>query len=797
MIRNRNMNDKILETLEFDRIKAQVAQYLVSAAGKYELANLKPQSDFKTVQLWQQETNDGADILRLQGGIPIPKLADITPQMKRLKIKASLNGTELAQITKVLRASMSTQHFFERLHEEKFTLAVLPNKVAELITIPSVTKRLVQSIDQETGAVLDEASPKLHGIRQLISKTEAEIRQQMEKYTRGKMAKYLSEPIVTIRNDRFVIPVLSKERSRFGGVVHDQSASGQTLYIEPGSTVDLNNRLRQAQVEEQQEIRRVLAVLSELLVPYRLDILNNAKVLGHLDLVNAKARYAKAIKATLPILSADGVVDLKQARHPLIDFDKAVANDIQLGKEYHTIVITGPNTGGKTITLKTLGLIQVMGQAGLFIPAHEESAIAIYDDIFADIGDEQSLEQNLSTFSGHMANVKAILEQITPQSLVLLDELGAGTDPKEGAALAMAILDKIGAIGSDVMITTHYPELKAYAYERVATINASMEFDQASLKPTYRLLLGIPGQSNGIKIAKRLGLSEDIIVTATSLVSEDSQDLNQMIGDLVEQRKQARQKSEKLAQLIEENETQSQVLEQKLTRFEESRDKLYEDARNKANHQVAVAKKKADQIIHHLRQLELNQGRNVKENELIDAKGALNALHQNPKLKHNSVLKRAKQKHDLHVGDAVLVKSYGQQGTLLSKRKHKWEVQLGILRMEIDEQDLEKISKQQLEKAERQREPKKRPVRTIQTRQTSARLDLRGHRYEQAMGEIEQFIDHALLNNLSPVTIVHGKGTGALRKGTWEYLRSNRRVKSFNYAAPNNGGDGATIVHLQ
>lgn len=792
------MNKKILETLEFEQIKNQLRPYLVSAAGQQELAELVPQSNYDTVTLWQQETTDGADILRLDGGIPLPKLADVTPQLKRLKIKASLNGIELAQITRVLRASMSVQHFFDKLHEEKVILKVLPQEVDRLVTIPSITKRLVQSIDQDNGAVLDEASAKLHGVRQLIAKTTIEIRQQMENYTRGKMAKYLSEPIVTVRNERYVLPVLSREHKRFGGVVHDQSASGQTLYIEPAGTVELNNRLRQAQIEERQEVRHVLATLSEMLIPYRHDIQNNAKILGHLDFVNAKARLAHDTHATLPLLSRKGHVELKKARHPLIDPQKAVANDIQLGQDYHAIVITGPNTGGKTITLKTLGLIQLMGQAGMFIPADEGSTIAIYDNIFADIGDEQSLEQNLSTFSGHMENVKVILDQTTANSLVLLDELGAGTDPKEGAALAMAILDKIGAIGSDVVITTHYPELKAFAYDRAATINASMEFDQQTLRPTYRLLLGIPGQSNGIAIAKRLGLSDDVIAEANSLVSDDSQDLNKMIGDLVEQRKEARERSEELEKLLQQNRATEQELNAKLTRFDEQRDKLYEDARSKANHQVSMAKKKADKIIHHLRQLEITQGGNVKENELIDAQGALNALHQNPRLKHNSVLQKAKRKHDLHKGDAVLVKSYGQQGELLSKRgNHKWEVQLGILRMEIDERDLEKISKQQLAQAERERAPKRRTVRTVQTRQTSARLDLRGHRYEQAMGELAQFIDHALLNNLSPVTIIHGKGTGALRKGTWEYLRSNPRVKSFSYAAPNAGGDGATIVNLQ
>ncbi|MCX2186829.1 endonuclease MutS2 [Limosilactobacillus pontis] len=790
------MNHKITKTLEFARVKGMLARYLVSAAGHHELEHMAPQGDYDRVQHYLTETADGADIFRLEGGIPIPKLADIQPQMKRLKIGANLNGTELAQVAKVLQTSMSVRNFFEQMREKKIKLRVLDQLVDQLVTIPSITRRLVRSVDPD-GRLNDEASTKLHGIRQLIVKTEGEIHQQMEHYTRGKGAKYLSEPVVTIRNDRYVVPALARYRNKLGGVVHDQSASGQTLYIEPAGVVEYNNRLRQAQIEERQEMLRILAELSALIAPYRHDIQNNERVLGKLDFINAKAALAHDMKASLPVLSRENHVNLRHARHPLIDPHKVVPNDIKIGDDYQAIVITGPNTGGKTITLKTFGLIQLMGQSGLFIPAEEGSTIGVFDNIFADIGDEQSLEQNLSTFSGHMDNVKAILEQITNRSLVLLDELGAGTDPKEGAALAMAILDQIGSKGSTVVITTHYPELKVYGYDRAKTINASMEFDQATLQPTYRLLLGIPGRSNGIEIAQRLGIDSAVIDEARSLVSDDSQDLNQMIGDLVAQRKAAREESERLSELVAKNERTQKELDEKLSRFNEQRDKLFDQARSQANHQVSMAKRKANSIIHHLRQLEVQQGANVKENQLIDAQGALNALHQeDPRLKHNSVLKRAKAKHDLHVGDAVLVKSYGQYGELLDKRgNHKWEVQIGILKMEVDEQDLEKVAKKSLPKEKTPRHSS--AVHTTQTRHTSARLDLRGHRYEQAMSELSDFIDHALLNNLSSVTIIHGKGTGALRKGTQQYLQSNPRVKSFGYAAPNNGGDGATIVNLQ
>ena len=793
------MNDKILSTLEFSQVIKQLLPYLVTAEGKKEALSLKPVADSDEVQARLVETTDGADLLRLQRELPLPKLVDITEPLKRLQVKARLNGTELAQITQVLRTATATKNFFSDLNEAGIELRSLPAQVDRLVTIPTITKRLIQSIDPD-GRINDEASSRLHGIRQLMVKTEDEIHAQMNSYTHGKKAKYLSNPPVTMRNDRYVLPVQSRYRNQFGGVVHDQSASGQTLYIEPGDVVDANNRLKQAQIEERQEMIRVLAELSRLIAPYRHDIQNNAVILGHLDFVNAKAKLAQHQQASLPLVDQHNRINLRQARHPLIAPQNVVANDIQLGADYSAIVITGPNTGGKTITLKTLGIIQLMGQAGLFIPANEDSTIGVFDNIFADIGDEQSLEQNLSTFSGHMDNVKEILGQVTGRSLVLLDELGAGTDPKEGAALAMAILDKLATIGAEVVITTHYPELKVYGFNRAKTINASMEFNNATLQPTYKLLLGIPGQSNGIQIAQRLGIADDVIAEARSFISDESQDLNEMIGDLVDQRRQARERNEELQARLAKQQHDQQELDEKLDLFNETRVKLLNNARRDANHQVANAKREANKIIHHLRQLEARGGQQVKENELIDAQAKLNALHRDdPRLKDNKVLRRAKKRHDLHVSDQVLVKSYGQQGTLVAKRgNHKWEVAIGILKMEIDDRQLEKLSAKELsaQREKQRQQTRKRAVHTTQTRYTTARLDLRGKRYEQAMNELAAFIDHALLNNLSPVTIIHGKGTGALRKGTQQYLASNPRVKSFNYADPNAGGDGATIVYF-
>lgn len=789
-----NLNSKVLNTLEYQQIKQQLAPYLVSAAGQKELNELQPLSERAAVQRALDETNDGAEVYRLKGGIPIARLADIAPHMKRLAIGATLNGSELGQVGRVLKTTRAITRFFEELLEDspENDIRHLFDEVQELVTLPTVTKRLATAIEGD-GHITDDASPELNSIRSHISRTEGEIRSKMEQYTRGRDSKYLSDPIITIRNDRYVIPVKAENRGRFGGIVHDQSASGQTLFIEPQAVMALNDRLRQNQVAEKQEEQRILEELSNLIAPYQDEIMQNAAILGHFDFINAKARYAHDIRATEPQVSAQNEVYLRQARHPLIDPKKVVANDISLGTDYQAIVITGPNTGGKTITLKTLGLLQLMGQSGLFVPADEGSRIAIYNEIFADIGDEQSIEQNLSTFSSHMENIESFLKRIDAHSLVLVDELGAGTDPQEGAALAIAILDAIGAKGTQVVATTHYPELKAYGFNRPDTINASMEFDEATLKPTYRLLVGIPGRSNALDIAQRLGVPATIVDQARSLTDTDSQDLNEMIADLVAKRKQVEDAQLHLKDEVADSEKLHRELKSEFNAYQQRKDQLIEDAKVQANNIVERSKTKADQIISELRKKQLASGHAViKENELIDAKGALNALEQQPKLKKNRILRRAKAQHDFHEGDDVLVKSYGQRGVLVQQMgKHEWEVQLGILKMKINDADLERV------KPEAEPKQARAVVRSANASHVSPNLDLRGVRYEDAMTQVDRYIDAALLAGYPSVTIVHGKGTGALRQGITDYLKTNRQVKSFHFAAPNHGGNGATEVQFK
>ncbi|CAM2924089.1 endonuclease MutS2 [Weissella sp. GP1] len=790
------MNKKVLATLEYEAVKAQLRPYLSTAAGENELRNLLPTADANEMQTWLAETSDAAKVLRWQGGINIPKLADVKPHMQRLKIDASLSGTELAQVGRVLFTTGQMRLFFENLVEDRGEpLAALRPYYTRLVVMQDLTRRVNTAIDGD-GRVTDEASPELHRVRQAITSTENAIRQKMQDYTRGKSAQYLSDPIVTIRNDRYVIPVKTEYRSHFGGVVHDQSQTGQTLYIEPGDVVDMNNRLREHYIKERHEEERVLAELSAMLRPEADNIQKNAEVLGHLDFVNAKARYAAATKSQEPEYSPENHVRLLQARHPLLDPQKAVANDIIIGEDYKAIIVTGPNTGGKTITLKTLGLLQLMAQSGLFIPVAEYSTVGLFKEVFADIGDEQSIEQSLSTFSSHMVNIVEILKQIDADSLVLFDELGAGTDPQEGAALAMSILDAVGAKGSYTVATTHYPELKVYGYNRVDTINASMEFDVETLRPTYKFLLGIPGRSNALEISKRLGLDQSIIDAAASLTTEDSQELNDMIADLVERRNAVLAQQVQLAQQVIENRQMKNDYEQKLEKMETEKARTLEEAKKEANHIVADSRKKADKIIADLRKMQLD-GVAVKENKLMDAKGALNAMRQEPSAENNRVLRKAKKakSQNIEAGDTVLVREYGQQGTVKRKLKDgKFEVQMGILKMVLAEDEIEKQNVAEV-KSEQKAAPKPRvnTSKAVNRANASATLDLRGQRYEAAMSELDQFIDRALLNNLPSVEIIHGKGTGAIRQGVQEYLRSHRAVKNFNFTGPD---QGATYAEL-
>ncbi|MDB6223122.1 endonuclease MutS2 [Lactobacillus amylovorus] len=785
------MNKKILKILEFGEITKRLSELAITEPAKKEAERLVPSDDFDQVQTELKQTLALADLLRIQGQLPLTDFKDVRPSTKRLGVKVNLNAKELGNLLLVLSLANEINSFLEDLDDEKIDLSAIDSILDQLDVPDLLFRELKKSLDYD-GEVLDTASSALARLRHDIASNEEEIKDKMNAYTKGNSSKYLSEQIVTIRDDRYVIPVKQEYRAKFGGVVHDQSASGQTLFIEPEAVLNLNNRQQNLIAQEKQEIRNILKHLSGL-AREEIDSLNNiATALTRLDFLQAKAKLAKSMKASEPILTKDHSINLRNARHPLIDPEKVVPNDIRLGDDFDTMLITGPNTGGKTITLKTAGLLQLMAQSGLFIPAEEGSKVGVFEEVYADIGDEQSIEQSLSTFSSHINDIVAIMKNVNKETLVLIDEIGAGTDPEEGASLAISILDFLRQKDAKIMVTTHYPELKLYGYNRPRTTNASMEFDLKTLSPTYHLQIGIPGHSNAFAIARRLGMREDVVKNAQNLMSDEDSDINKMISKLDAQTKAATSARNRLETSLDRSQKLEQKLQQALDWYNQRVQKQLDFAQERANEIIAKRRKKADQIIE---QLEKQKNAGVKENKIIEAKGELNNLErQANNLAHNKVLQREKRRHHVNVGDRVKVLSYGQTGTITKKlSEHEYEVQMGIIKVKASDRDIERIEKNESTK------PKHLVRATSAVRRSNAHseLDLRGQRYDEAMTNLDRYIDSVLLAGLGTVTIIHGIGTGAIRKGVWQYLRNSRHVKSFNYAPANEGGNGATIVELK
>ena len=788
------MNSKIIEKLEYNRIIKQLSDLAITAPAKEQALTLMPSSNFDEVKKSIDQTRVLSNILRVKGPMPITDFKDVRASLKRLKVKANLNGEELGNIFLILSLAKDVSQFTADLEEREIDTRPIERTLKNLAIPEDLFKKLNQAIEYD-GTVKDTASSKLMQLRHDIQSNETDIKNHMNDYISGKHTQYLSENIVTIRDGRYVLPVKQEYKNKFGGVVHDQSASGQTLFVEPQAVLVLNNRQQNLMAQERQEINRILIELSELAGMYQKEIKNNADALTQLDFLSAKSKLAKAMKATEPVLNQDHVIKLRKARHPLISPKKVVPNNIELGTSFDTMLITGPNTGGKTITLKTLGLLQLMAQAGLFITAEEGSQLTVFNEIYADIGDEQSIEQSLSTFSSHMDQIIKIMKNVTEDDLVLIDELGAGTDPEEGASLAIAILDDLRGAQAKIAITTHYPELKLYGYNRARTTNASMEFDLKKLAPTYRLRIGIPGQSNAFAIAHQLGMNETVVDKARSLMNDEDSDINKMIERLTEQTKAAEQLHETLKQNVDQSITLKHQLQNGLDWYNQQVQKQLEKAQEKADEMLAKKRQKADKIINDLEE-QRRAGGQVRTNKVIEAKGALNKLErENQNLAQNKVLQREKRRHDVSVGDTVKVLSYGQQGVITKKlADHEFEVQIGILKVKVTDRDVEKISTQA---APKKAERAVRSSRGLRSTRASSELDLRGQRYEEALTNLDRYIDSSLLAGLNTVTIIHGIGTGAIRNGVQQYLKRNRHVKSYSYAPANQGGTGATIVQLQ
>lgn len=779
-----------MHTLEYHKIIEQLGEFTVSDLGRQKVKQIQPSSDRTEVTQLLEETDDAVTLHRLKGGIPLGIFYDVRPHLKRMEIGAILSGQEVVQVGQLLKGVREIFEFFQDAKEEDIALNQLYTVIDEIVVLSGLERRVYATLT-ESGEIVDDASPRLKSTRTSIRQTESGIREKLNNIVRGSQAKYLTDNIITMRNDRYVIPVKADSRNVFGGVVHAQSSSGQTVYVEPQSVLDLNNRLKRLQSDEKHEIERILIELSQEIVPYADEIIHNLEILIKIDVLQAKAFYAREIKATRPTIHEENYIQLFNARHPLIPEDEIVANDIKLGDLYKTVVVTGPNTGGKTVILKTLGLLQLMGQSGLYLPVGEESTIGVFNHILSDIGDEQSIEQSLSTFSSHLTTIVSILEVLDDNSLVVLDELGAGTDPQEGAALAISLLDKIGAIGSFAMITSHYPELKLYGYNRPETINASMEFNIDTLKPTYKFKLGIPGRSNAFEIARRLGMIDEIIDVARSLMSSESQSVDEMISDLDTKQKEAEQTSLDLRRRLVETEKLHKELADAQAAYEKEKESLKKKAQEEANKLVEDTKRKADNIIADLRQkqLEAENAPAIKEHEFIDAQTQLSELRQEEaNLRKNKVLKREKEKRVLKVGQSVMVDSFGQTGTLVEKIDDEWVVQMGMLKMKLPEEDFT-VSEEKEEQ----------PKTTFYGSTSSVRpeLDLRGERVDAALSKLDQYIDQALLANYKKVTIIHGHGTGAVRSAVQSALSKHKSVASYKIAPANQGGAGATIASFK
>ncbi|MBT0943706.1 endonuclease MutS2 [Streptococcus lutetiensis] len=777
------MNNRILEQLEFDKVKQLFAGYLQTEQGQEELRQLSPMTESDRISRSFDEMSDMEQIFIEQHGFGLGSLRDISESMRRLELDADVNVSEIIDIKKILQVSAEVKHFYNDL--ENVNLTALNTLFEKIELLPSLQGSL-QAIN-DGGFIENFASHELDRIRRQINHDESRVRQVLQDILK-KQADHLTETLIASRNGRAVLPVKNSYRNRISGVVHDISASGSTVYIEPRAVVQLNEEITQLRADERHEMARILRELSNMLRPHTNIIRNNAWVLGHLDFVHAKFLFMQENKAVVPQLSTDKTVQLLQARHPLLT--NPVANDLHFLDELTVIVITGPNTGGKTVMLKTLGLAQLMAQSGLPILADKGSKVAVFNEIFADIGDEQSIEQSLSTFSSHMTNIVDILAAADKDSLVLVDELGAGTDPQEGASLAISILEHLRLMQVKTMATTHYPELKAYGIETEFVENASMEFDTETLSPTYHFMQGVPGRSNAFEIARRLGLAEVIVNEAERLMDSDT-DVNRIIERLEEQTHESRKRLDHIKEVEQDNLKFNRAVKKLYNEFSHAKDKELEKASDKAQEIVDKAMAESEEILKNL-----HHKAGLKPHEVIEAKSQLKKLAPEVDLSKNKVLKKAKKLRAPRVGDDIIVTAYGQRGTLINQTKNgKWEVQVGLIKMMLKEDEFSLVKVQ-----EEAQKPKKKQVHVVKKSKKSAgpraRLDLRGKRYEEAMQELDEFIDQALLNNMAQVDIIHGIGTGVIREGVTKYLRRNKHVKSFGYAPQNAGGSGCTIANL-
>ncbi len=789
------MNEKALRVLEYNKIIDMLESKATSALGKNMCQILKPSSNVDEVKNWQKETSEAVMMMIQIGTPPIGPIFDLASSLKLASIGGCLTPKQLLEVADGLRTSRTIKKYISSNGANRDKYPVIFSLGDGLQNQVELEKHIEQCILTET-MVSDNASSELRRIRKSIENKNAAIRNKLESMiTSPVYQKYLQDSIITIRQDRFVIPVKSEHKNQVKGLVHDQSSKGSTFYIEPLAVVELNNELRELVMQEQVEIEKILRMLSGEVAVVAPAISTNIEILTQIDFLFAKGKFALDLKAIEPEINHDKKFRIKNGRHPLLPKESVVPSNIWLGEHFTTLLITGPNTGGKTVTLKTVGLLTLMAQAGLHIPADYGTEITLFDEVFADIGDEQSIEQSLSTFSSHMTNIVKILKEVTPNSLVLFDELGAGTDPTEGAALAMSILDQLKSRNIRTLATTHYSELKEYAIITEGIENACVEFDVETLSPTYKLLIGIPGKSNAFEISEKLGLNALVIAKAREYIHKDDIRFEDILANIEKNQKKIEAERDEAIRMRLEIEKLKMSLKDKEDKWLRQRDEMAKKAKDEARAILKEAKDEADEIVKELRNIKssADQSRNKDIEEMRRRLSEGIDKHSSSGIDADVVNEFAPEK--LLVGDTVRVLSINQEGTVISLPNDKGElsVQVGLMKMNVNLKQLSVMNK--IKKDEKVYNKVREFVSKTAT--ISPEIDVRGNNTEEAIAILDKYLDDAAISSLSQVRIIHGKGTGALRKGLQVYFKNHPHVKKFEDAAYNEGGNGATVITLK
>ena len=787
------MKKSVFKTVEFDKIREAVTSYAGSAMGKERCARMVPLSEPSMIREKLDETDEVMQILQSAEPLPLGGIRDIRSSVTRAGLGAVLMPDEFLAIRSTLYAARRLKRFFQE------TALELPRlrELAIGITMFQKIEDKIEGAISEQGAVRDDASVELMRIRRDLKSFQGQIKDRLEGILKHPdYQKFFQENLVRMRGDRYVIPVKQAYRHAFPGIVHDQSASGATVFIEPMAIVKINNDIKQLQLSEKQEVERILRVLSQLIGADSELIRETCEAMAELDFIVARALYSEAHQAVRPIISEQRCISLRKARHPLIDRTKVVPIDIVMKPNTKALLITGPNTGGKTVTMKTLGLFALMMQSGLFLPAAEASELPIFDSVYADIGDEQSIEQSLSTFSAHMTHLVDILRQAKPNDLLLLDEVGAGTDPEEGAALAMAILEHILSCGAKTVATTHYSQLKLFAYEHPEIENASVEFDTKTLRPTYRLLIGVPGSSNAFAISKRLGLSDDIISKAQEFLEEEHIRLESVLSDLEAEKRAYTERSEEAYRLQQESIRLKRRASDERRELKAEQKRILQKAQEEAAAIIQEARRQSEMVIRELKEQFKQTNEAKRQASIQSARTSLQRARDNVGSLDRYEEKGGMKKEEAKVGQTVYVASLRQKGTIESIKGDNAIVQCGFLKTTVPITSCSLVEDVREKKAEK---PKKaaRSLGFQKAMNVRREIDIRGMLVEEAESVLGKYLDDAVLAGLAQVIIIHGKGTGALRKGVQAYLKHHNSVFRFEPAPLNEGGDGATLVTLQ